>query len=165
LEGKEIIMFEKSIENFEIEKVDRGTPLAEELLHFIEECSWVEVKEHMANLVRNWEFSDWETMFVAKADGKIIGMASVMKEDYYPLPELYPWVSCVFVEEKYRGLKISGKLIDFTNEYLKDQGFEKSYIPTPKENIGLYEHYGYSFDKEIVNYDGGVDLLYSKEIM
>jgi GNAT superfamily N-acetyltransferase len=152
------------LEDFEIEKVEKGTPLAEDLVHFIEGSSWDEVKEHNANLVRNWEFTDWETMFVAKAEGKIIGMASAMKEDYYPLPEIYPWVSCVFVSEEYRGLRISGKLIDFANAYLKEQGFTRSYIPTPVENVGLYERYGYSFVKEIVNYAGCEDLLYSKEI-
>ena len=122
------------------------------------------MKEHLAGLVRNWEFHDWETMFIAKAEGKIIGMASVMKEDYYPLTDIFPWVSSVFVSEDYRGLRVSGKLIDAANKYLRDMGFNRSYIPTSKENVGLYERYGYSFVKEITNYGGESDLLYSKEI-
>ncbi len=76
-------------------KVDRGTELADNLLSFVEGCSWVETKEHIAGMIRNWEFTDWETMSAAVKDGKIIGMASVMKTDYYPLPEIYPRVSCV----------------------------------------------------------------------
>ena len=152
------------LNDFSIQKVDKGSKLADELLSFIENSSWVEVKDHLGALVRNWEFTDWETMFAAKADGKIIGMVSVMKEDYYPLPELYPWVSSVFVSEEYRGHRLSGKLIDFANEYLKELGFVRSYIPTPIENVGLYERYGYSFVKEITNYGGDEDLLYSKEI-
>ena len=152
------------LNDFSIQKVDKGSKLADELLSFIENSSWVEVKDHLGALVRNWEFTDWETMFAAKADGKIIGMVSVMKEDYYPLPELYPWVSSVFVSEEYRGQRVSGKLIDFANEYLKELGFVRSYIPTPIENVGLYERYGYSFVKEITNYGGDEDLLYSKEI-
>ena len=103
-------------------------------------------------------------MFAAKADGKVVGMASALKEDYYPLPELFPWVSCIFVSEEYRGQRISGKLIDFANEYLKSLGFDVSYIPTGPDNIGLYEHYGYSFVKEITNYGGDNDLLYVKNI-
>lgn len=152
------------LNDFKIEKVDKGTALADELLRFIKDCSWDEVKEHMTHLISNWEFTDWETMFVAKADGKIVGMASVMKEDYYPLPEIFPWVSSIYVSEEYRGQRISGKLIDFANDYLRMNGFRRSYIPAPKENIGLYEHYGYSFVKEITNYGGGTDLLYSKNI-
>ena len=153
----------QKINDLKIEKVDKGTPLADELLSFIENCSY-EAKDHIAGLVRNWEFTDWETMFAAKADGKVVGMASALKEDYYPLPELFPWVSCIFVSEEYRGKRISGKLIDFVNEYLKSLGFDVSYIPTGPDNIGLYEHYGYSFVKEITNYGGDNDLLYVKNI-
>ena len=153
----------QKINDLKVEKVDKGTPLADELLSFIENCSY-EAKDHIAGLVRNWEFTDWETMFAAKVDGKVVGMASALKEDYYPLPELFPWVSCIFVSEEYRGQRISGKLIDFANEYLKSLGFDVSYIPTSPDNIGLYEHYGYSFVKEITNYGGDNDLLYMKNI-
>ncbi len=150
------------LNDFLVMKVDKGTPLADELLAFIENCSWVETRDHMADLVRNWRFTDWETMFAAKADGKIVGMASVMKEDYYPLPELYPWVSCVFVSEEYRGLRISGKLIAYANEYLRDAGFSKSCIPSG--HVGLYERYGYSYVREITNYGGCTDHLYMKSL-
>ncbi len=143
-------------------KVDRGTELADNLLSFVEGCSWVETKEHIAGMIRNWEFTDWETMFAAVKDGKIIGMASVMKTDYYPLPEIYPWVSCVFVSEEYRGQRISGELIACANRYLRQKGFERSYIPT--EYTGLYEHYGYRYVRDISNYGGGTDRLYLKDI-
>ena len=152
------------LNDFKIEKVEKDTPLADEMLSFIENCSWVEVKDHIAEFVRKWKFSDWEAMFAAKVDGKIIGMTLVLKEDYYPLPDVFPWVTCVFVSEEYRGLRISGRLIDHANEYLRANGFRRSYIPTGKENVGLYEHYGYAFEKEITNYGGENDLLYSKKI-
>ena len=88
-----------------IVKVGKDSPLAEQLLHFVEECSWQGVKDHIAEMIRSWEFTDWETMFAAVEDGEIIGMASLMKTDYYPLPEIYPWISCIFVTEKARGRK------------------------------------------------------------
>ena len=65
-----------------IEKVERGSELAEELLRFVEQCSWIEARDHISQMIREWVFTDWETMFVATMDGKIIGMASVMKTDY-----------------------------------------------------------------------------------
>ena len=148
--------------NLEILKVNPGTELSQELLQFIENCSWNEVKEHVSDLVRNARFTDWETMFVAKADGKIIGMTSVMKEDYYDLPDVYPWVSTVFVSEEYRGHRVSEKMISFANEYLRQQGFRKSYIPS--NHVGLYEHYGYTYCGEITNYGGGQEHLFVKEI-
>ena len=150
------------LDGFSIQKVDKGTVLADELLSFVSNSSWNDVKEHMIKLISNWEFIDWEGVFVAKADGKIIGMTSVMKEDYYPMPELYPWVSCIYVDEEYRGQRVSGKLIDHANQYLRNLGFEKSYIPS--DHIGLYERYGYSYVKEIINYGGHEDHLYEKII-
>jgi len=149
--------------DIEIIKVDKNTSFADDFLHFAENCSWTEVRDHIAALIRNWEFSDWETMFAAVADGRIVGMASILKTDYYPMPEIFPWISCVFVETEYRGLRISEKLIAYAEEYAKQQGFKKAYIPS--EHTGLYEKYGYTYVKDIVNYGGGTDRLYAKELV
>ena len=143
-------------------RVEKDTPFAQEFLHFVENCSWTEVRDHIAGLIREWKFTDWETIFAAVKDGRIVGMASVLKTDYYPLPEIFPWVSCVFVEKPYRGQRISEKLIDAANRYAKEQGFTRTYIPT--EHKGLYERYGYTYVKDIVNYGGGTDRLYVKNL-
>ena len=145
-----------------VRKVDKDTELAEQLLHFVETFSWEDVKEHLSENIRNWVYTEWETPFVAMVNGEIVGMASIMKTDYYPLPELYPWVSSVFVAEAYRGQRISGRLIDFANTYAKECGFNRTYIPS--EHVGLYEKYGYRYLKDIVNYGGGTDRLYVKEL-
>lgn len=145
-----------------IKKVEKYSEPADKLIEFVENFSWEEVKEHTLWMLKNWNYSDWETMFAAMIDGQIVGMASIMKTDYYPLPEIYPWVSSVFVSEDYRGQRISGKLIDFANDYAKKCGFDRTYIPS--EHIGLYEKYGYHYLKDITNYGGGVDRLYVKEL-
>ena len=150
------------LDNLSIQKVDAGTALNDELLQFIGNCSWNEVKAHLTEVIRNNTLSDWETFFVAKINDKIVGMVSVMKEDYYPLPEVSPWVSSVFVTEEYRGHRISGKLIAYANDYLANLGFRQSYIPS--EYVGLYEKYGYHYVTEITNYGGGVDHLFEKYI-
>ena len=51
--------------------------------------------------------------------------------------------------------------IDFANEYAKENGFDKTYIPT--EFFGLYEHYGYQYVKDIIDYGGDRDHLFVKE--
>lgn len=150
------------LESLTLEKVDKGTELAKKLLDFVENFSWLEVKEHTVQLIRNWEFTEWETPFVATVGDRIVGMATVMKSDYYPLPDIYPWISTLFVSEAYRGNRISEQLIDFANTYAKDLGFDKTYIPT--EYVGLYEKYGYCYIQDIVNYGNGVDRLYAKEL-
>ena len=144
-----------------VSKVNKDTALSRQLLQFVEDCSWYEVKEHIADMLRSWEFTDWECMFAALEDGEIVGMASVMKEDYYPLPDIYPWISCIFVTESARGKRISGQLIEYANSYAKELGFKRTYIPT--EYTGLYEHYGYRYVRDIVNYGGDTDRLYEKD--
>ncbi len=145
-----------------IKKVDKGTALADMLICFVENFSWEEVKDHMLGELRAWTFTDWETPFVAIVNEQIVGTTYIRKKDYYPLPEIYPWVSGVFVSEDYRGHRISEKLIAFANEYAKASGFDKTYIPSI--HIGLYERYGYRYLRDIVNYGGGTDRLYVKEI-
>lgn len=145
-----------------IQKVDKDTEIMEKLLDYVENFSWEEVKEHTLRVIKNWEYQEWETPFVAIIDGHIIGMATIMKSDYYPLPEIYPWVSTLFVSEEYRGHRISGKIIDFANEYAKNIGFDRTYNPT--EYVGLYEKYGYCYIKDIINYGGGTDRLYAKTL-
>lgn len=150
------------IDALEIKKVDKNTDLADRLISFVENFSWEEVKEHMLQILKAWAFTDWETPFAAIVNGQIVGMASIMKTDYYPLPEIYPWISSVFVTEDYRGNRISEKLIDFANEYAKECGFARTYIPS--EYIGLYEKFGYQYLKDITNYGNGTDRLYVKEL-
>ncbi len=157
-----VLRREAETRDVQIVRVTKDTPFAEEFLQFVENCSWTEVRDHIAGLIRGWEFTDWETMFAAVADGKIVGMTSLLKTDYYPLPEIFPWVSCVFVEKECRGRRISEKMIAAANEYAKSLGFEKTYIPT--EFTGFYEKYGYSYVKDVVNYGGGTDRLYVKGI-
>lgn len=146
----------------EIKKVNRGTDLADKLICFVENFSWEDVKEHMLSELRAWAFTDWETLFAAIINDRITGIAYIRKEDYYPLPEIYPWVSGVFVAEEYRGCRISEQLISFANEYAKENGFDKTYIPSI--HVGLYEKYGYRYLRDIVNYGNGTDRLYVKEI-
>lgn len=150
------------METIQLRKVDQGTPLADALLNFAENFSWLEVKEHVVRVLKNWEFEEWETPFAAIVNGQIVGMATIMKTDYYPLPEIFPWISTLFVSEAYRGRRISGKLIDFANQYAREMGFTHTYIPT--EYTGLYEKYGYHYVKDIVNYGNGTDRLYVKKL-
>ena len=113
-------------------------------------------------MIKNWEFKEWETPFVAIADDRIVGMVTLMKSDYYPLPEIYPWISTLFVSEEYRGCRISEKLIETANQYAAAIGFRTTYIPT--EFVGLYEKFGYRYIRDIVNYGNGVDRLYARDI-
>ena len=89
-------------------------------------------------------------------------MGTFLMTDYYPLPDIYPWVSSIYVDEAYRGRRISGTLIEQANAYAKSRGYEKTYIPS--SFFGLYEKYGYRYLRDIVNYGGDTDHLFVKEL-
>ena len=109
------------MDKLEIRKVDRDTDLADNLICFGENFSWEGVKEYILWVLCTWEFTDWETIFVVMVNGQIVGMNSIMKVDYYPLSEIYPWISSVFVTKEYYVHRISDwhneKLINFANVY------------------------------------------------
>jgi len=150
------------MESITVKKVDRATDLEKDLIEYIRNFSWDVVKEHLLSLFDNWCYTDWETFFVAMGGDRIVGMATFFKEDYYPLPDIYPWISSLFVSEEYRGYRISGMLIGYVNEYAKQNGFKRTYIPSI--HTGLYEKYGYHYLKDIVNYGGDTDRLYVKDL-
>lgn len=146
-----------------IERVQHGSRLEKQLVLFVQDCSWNEVKEHLLRELETWDHEEWESFFVAFSDEKIIGMISILKEDYYPLPGISPWLSSIFVSENYRGQGICGQMIEYVNAYAREQGFQKTYIPSI--HTGLYEKYGYVYLRDIVNYGGGTDRLYVRELL
>lgn len=42
----------------QIMKVEDNTALRVRLLEFVRNCSWEEVKEHVAGIIEAWEFSE-----------------------------------------------------------------------------------------------------------
>lgn len=149
-------------ETVEIVQVQKDAPLAAELVRFIENCSWAEAKDHIAALLRNWDFADSEAVFAAVADGRPVGMTALLNTDYYPLPDVFPWVTCVFVTETHRGKGISGQMIVQANAYAKSLGYHKTHIAS--SFFGLYERFGYRYLHDIVNYGGGTDHLFVKAL-
>ena len=43
----------------EIKKVERGAVLADDLICFVENFSWEDVKDHMLSELSSWTFTDW----------------------------------------------------------------------------------------------------------
>ncbi|MCH5317724.1 MAG: GNAT family N-acetyltransferase [Eubacterium sp.] len=126
----------------------------------IRNSSWVG-GARLADMIKNNEFSEWETAFLAIADNQIVGFCTILKEDYYPENMYSPWISNVFVDDKYRGNRISERLIDFAARYAKEHGFDKVYIPT--DIIGLYEKYGFTKIDELKNYEGNIDSIFMRK--
>lgn len=144
-----------------VARVERGQPLWEQLMEYAENCTWVAGK-HLAMLMRENRFSEWESVFAAIENGQIIGYCTFLKTDYYPENRYSPWISSIFVDEAYRGRRISGQMIEAVIEYARSMGFARVYIPSDLK--GFYEKYGFAKIDELVNYGGDIDDIFAKEI-
>ncbi len=144
-----------------IEKIDRKSVYFDELIHYARTCSW-EAGVHLADLLEDDVFTDWESAFAAIVDRRIVGFCTFMKTDYYPDNKYFPWISTIFVDEKFRGKRISQHMIEAVIEYAKSCRFSSVYIPT--DMTGFYEKYGFEKIDELVNYGGDVDHIFVKQI-
>jgi len=66
--------------------------------------------KHVARMMRENRFTDWEAIFYAMEGGRFAGYCTFLKEDYYPENRYSPWISSMFVDEAFRGRRISGQM-------------------------------------------------------
>ena len=79
------------------------------------------------------------------------------------LPEEYkftPFIGFVFVDEPYRGKRLSELMIQSAILYARELGYEKIYIMSGE--IGLYEKYGFEKLGDYETIYGSIDQLFVK---
>ena len=111
--------------------------------------------------MRKNEFQEWERICAACVDGRVAGFCTVAEKD--ELPEKYtftPFIGFVFVDEAYRGNRLSEMMIQNAVSYARKAGYEKIYIMSGE--IGLYEKYGFVKLGEYETIYGTVDQLFVK---
>lgn len=148
-------------QTIEVHRVAANTPLWTRLIDYAGHCSWV-AGAHVAGMLRENRFSDWEAVFAAMQGEEIIGYCTFLKTDYYPDNCYWPWISSIFVGEAHRGQGVCGLLIDAAIDYARTQGFRTVYIPS--DMLGFYERYGFVRIDELTNYGGDVDNIFARNI-
>ena len=142
----------------EIFAMTQGHALWDKTIAFAQDCTW-KAGPYLAELMIQDQFLEWERVFVARDDKKIVGFCTFVEKD--ELPEEYdvsPFVGFVFVDEKSRGKRISEMMIKAVIKYANGIGYDKIYIMSGEQ--GLYEKYGF---KKIGDYEtiyGSVDQLF-----
>lgn len=133
-----------------------------ETISFAERCSW-RAGSFLARKMQENEFQEWERVCAVCVNGKVAGFSTFTERD--ELPEQYdfkPFIGFIFVDEQYRGKRLSEMMIQSIIAYAKEIGYEKVYIMS--EEIGLYEKYGFV---KLGNYEtiyGSVDQMFVKFI-
>ncbi len=149
------------MDNINVLKVEQSDKRWNELINYSKNCSWM-AGRHLANVMESNFFTEWESVFAAILDNKIIGFCTLMKTDYYPENKYSPWISSIFVDEAFRGRGICGKMIETVIAYAKEQGFSKVFIPS--NMTGFYEKYGFEKIDKLKNYSGEIDNIFAREI-
>ena len=108
---------------------------------YAENCSW-KAGAMLSKLMNNNDFSDWERVFVAFSGDDIAGYCTLSKTDCIPDVPYTPYVSFLFVDELFRGKRISEMLCSHATQYAKTNGFENVYLVS--DHINLYEKYGFT---------------------
>jgi GNAT superfamily N-acetyltransferase len=109
------------------------------------------------------DFKDKEQIFVAIEANQIAGFC-VFEEDGYIPPEYdyHPFINLVFVDESYRGKRVSEKLIEKALSYGKELGLNKVYLKS--EHRGLYEKYGFKKIADFTPIVGLADQIFEKNL-
>lgn len=101
--------------------------------NYAENCSWRAGKT-LASAMEHNEFSDWERVIVAVDNEKICGYCTVSKTDCIPDADCTPYIGFVFVDEEYRGNRLSRQLIEYVVDYIKNIGYDKVHIVSRSRN-------------------------------
>lgn len=107
-------------------------------------------------------FTDWERVIVALYENNIAGYCTVAKSDCISNVPYTPYIGYLFVDEKYRGHRLSQKLISYAMSYLRTLNFSQVFLVSDHEN--LYEKYGFKvIDKKPAPW-GEMEKIYMREL-
>jgi GNAT superfamily N-acetyltransferase len=71
----------------------------------------------------------------------IIGFYQLVEQELLIRKDLSPWITCVFIDEKERGQRLSSKLLEHGRTAAGKFGYEKVYLTT--DHIQFYEKFGF----------------------
>ena len=145
----------------EIIALKPGDGLWADAAAFAQASAW-RAGPYLARMMRRRAFLSWERVFLAREEGEDAGYCALLRDDELP-PEhgLFPFIGFVYVEERRRGRRLSGKMIDHAVAYAGQCGFHRVYLMSGEK--GLYEKYGFRPLGEYETVFGTVDQLFVKE--
>ncbi len=144
----------------EIHCMTQGHQYWNETIRLAEGCSW-KAGPYLAQKMKRNDFKPGERVFAARVDERVAGFCTFVEKD--ELPDEYPFtpfIGFVFVDEPYRGRRLSERMIQSAVSYAREQGYEKIYVMSGE--IGLYEKYGFIKLGDYQTIYGSIDQLFVK---
>ena len=146
----------------EIQLITASQPEWGEIISLAETCSW-RAGPLLAEQMRQNAFQSWERVCAAFVDGEAVGFCTFSEKD--ELPDKYaftPFIGFVFVDERYRGRRLSEAMIEKIIPYAQSRGYRRIYVMSGE--IGLYEKFGF---RKIGDYEtiyGQIDQLFVRQL-
>lgn len=132
------------------------------VIDYAKNCSW-RAGSALAAAMANGDFSDWERVIIALDNETICGFCTAAKTDCIPDVSYTPYIGYLFVDEAFRGNRLSEKLIRHAMGYLQSVGFCEVYLVS--DHINLYEKYGFQvIDRKLAPW-GSEEKIYRKQIL
>lgn len=129
-------------------------------LEYVKGCGW-KAGTSLGKKIRNCEFEDYERVFILKHSNNIIGYCTFTKKDGIDV-NYEPFIGYVFIDEEYRGQRLSEKLIKHCEGYALELGFGDVYIISDHE--GLYEKFGYDYFEKGIDKKGREEKIFRKKL-
>lgn len=151
-----------SIQHLELLVLNKDHPFWQKAIGFANNSSW-SAGPFLANKMKANDFLEWERVVVAVINNEIVGYCTFTKDDELPVEHnISPFIGFVFVDEQYRGHRISEKMINAAITYAKTLGYQKVYLMSSEK--GLYEKYGFIKIGDYKTIFKTIDQLFYKSI-
>ena len=98
--------------------------------------------------------------YIALKNSDVVGCAALITNDLNSRQDLFPWLACLFVDEKYRLQNLAGQLMDRVLSDASKAGIEKVYLSTDLENF--YEKKGWQKNGMCYNMEGAPFTVFEK---
>ena len=133
----------------EIVDVLKNDEIRDKLIQFSGNCSWQPTGSYLAELVKDNNLEEKEVVFVAVENDEVVGFVAFLtecvadvRESDADVEQMNAWLDFLFVDESYRGQKISTKLIEGIFKHCKRKHFDKLYLIT-EDHEAMYQKYGF----------------------
>lgn len=124
----------------DIETITKDDKRWNSLSDYAKACSWGAGK-FFAKWMEEHEFEPWEKVIAAFDGTRVAGYCTLSKKDCIPEVPYTPYIGFVFVDEAYRGNRLSERMIQYALQEAKKLGFEQVYLVS--DHVNLYEKYGF----------------------
>lgn len=141
--------------------IDEANGLWSTALAFVDACPWRGARS-LARKMREGYFTGWQCVILVTVDGEPAGFCTLAAEDGLVDDERTPFIGYVYVDERFRGRRLSEHMIRVAEDRARAAGFTRMYIRSGEE--GLYEKYGYAPCGVGRDRHGEVETVFSREL-